>query len=170
MKRSFAIATLVATTLAVVLVAPSAYAQNANSSITVSPTVVEAGGTVHISGSVSTQMCPAVDAVTVTGLSTLFPPDGFGPTAPRDAQGAFAVRYTVPAGTPAGRYDITLRCGGANPGVSAVLTVSKPSAPVQPVAGGTGHGVVLWTGVVVACLLVAGMMFMLGRRAARHAS
>src|SRR5438132_12571389 len=52
-------------------------------------------------------------------LDTLFPPDGFGPTAARDSHGAFALTYTVPTSTPAGTYQIGARCGGGNIGVVA---------------------------------------------------
>jgi hypothetical protein len=115
---------------------PADAGQNANGSISVSPTTVPAGGVVHISGSVSTQACSASDAATLTSDSALFPPDGFGPSATRDAQGAFAVDYTIPDSTPAGTYQIGIRCGGGNVGVTASLSVTAD--PVGGVATGAG--------------------------------
>src|SRR5919199_4473726 len=105
-----------AAVLAAVLIAAPAYAAK-KASISVSPSTVPAGGTVHVSGSVPVKGCPASDGATVVGQAGLFPPDGFGPTTKRDANGDLALDYTVPTSTPAGTYNVGLRCGGAHVGV-----------------------------------------------------
>jgi len=157
----------------VVLAGGPAYAgQNADPSISVSPSVVPAGGTVRITGSVPFQGCPQPDFVRVVGLDTLFPPDGFGPTATRDSHGAFALTYTVPTSTPAGTYHIGARCGGGNIGVVAMLTVTAaPLGAPATGAGGTAHSSSLpWTVVGAGCLLLAGVLVALRRRLAGRAS
>ena len=156
----------------VVLAGGPAYAgQNANS-ISVSPSVVPAGGTVRITGSVPVQDCPQSDFARVVGLDTLFPPDGFGPTAARDSHGAFALTYTVPTSTPAGTYQIGARCGGGNIGVVATLTVTAaPVGAPATGAGGTAHSSSLpWTLVGAGCLLLAGVLVALRRRLSGRAS
>jgi hypothetical protein len=165
--RKFLIGATVVMSAVLVLTAAPAYAKSA--SITVSPTTVSAGGTVHISGSIPVNKCPASDGATVTGEAALFPPDGFGPTATRDAHGNFAVDYTVPTSTPAGTYDVGLRCGGGNVGVSASLTVTSPVGGPATGAGGTAHGSSLWTAFGIACLLLAAAAVVWGRRLARRA-
>jgi hypothetical protein len=123
-----------------VLAGGSAYAdQNANGSIEVSPSTAAAGSVVHISGSVSTIGCPKEDSAIVVGDAALFAPDGFGPEAARDSQGALALDYTVPDSTPAGTYQIGLRCGGGNVGVSATLRVTL--APAGASSRGTSNPV-----------------------------
>jgi hypothetical protein len=140
--------------------------QNGNGSISVSPATVPAGGVVHISGSVSTQACSASDAATLTSDSALFPPDGFGPSATRDGQGAFAVDYTVPDSTPAGTYQIGIRCGGGNVGVTASLHVTAdPVGGVGAGAGGaTGRSGTAATALGLAALMLAGILVILRRR------
>jgi hypothetical protein len=169
MKRSLGIPTFVAAVAAVELLAATAFAgQISSASINVVPSVVARGATVRISGSVSPQACASSDMVTVTGASALFPPDGFGPTVQRDASGNFGVDYTVPLSAPTGRYDIGLRCGGGNPGVSAVLTVSQSSGAARAGTTRTGLGwAALWMVGLIACLLVAGTAFVLRRRSKR---
>lgn len=170
MKRPHVIATVLATAAALVLVGTTAQGQTPNASVSVSPSVVGPGGTVHISGSVPVNACPASDPATLTGASALFPPDGFGPKVQRDAQGNFADDYTLPASTPGGRYEVGIRCGGGNVGVSALLRVAKPSSAPEPRGSGTSWGwVVLWAAVGVA-LLIAGTVFMLRRTLARRGS
>jgi hypothetical protein len=167
--RRFLIGATVVISAALMLTAAPAYAKSA--SISVSPSTVPAGGTVHISGSIPVNKCPASDGATVTGEAALFPPDGFGPTATRDSQGDFALDYTVPTSTPAGTYNIGLRCGGGNVGVSASLTVTAPVPSGGPAtgAGGTAHGSSLWTAFGVLCLLLAVAAVAWGRRTARRA-
>jgi hypothetical protein len=140
-----------------------------NGSISVSPSTVPPGGVVHISGSVSVQSCPSSDAATITGEAALFPPDGFGPNAARDSQGDFAVNYTVPVSTPPGTYDVGLRCGGGNVGVSAALTVSAgPVGGPATGAGGTaGGGLLVGVAVGGGLLVLAGALVALRRRLAR---
>ena len=146
-----------AAVLAAVLIAAPAYAAK-KASISVSPSTVPAGGTVHVSGSVPVKGCPASDGATVVGQAALFPPDGFGPTTKRDANGDLALDYTVPTSTPAGTYNVGLRCGGANVGVAASLTVTtNPSGGVGAGAGGTAHGSLFWTMFSAGCLLLAGV-------------
>ncbi len=120
----------------------------AASSVSVSPSTVVAGGTVVITGTIPTtgdQSCLQDDAAIITSTGALFPPDGFGPQASRDASGAFHIAYTVATSTPAGTYAIGLRCGGGNVGVSTTLRVKTPAvaassvsvSPSTVLAGGT---------------------------------
>jgi hypothetical protein len=165
--RRFLSTGVVAASAAAVLLAAPAYAKGA--SISVSPSSVPAGGTVHISGSIPTNNCPAAEGATVTGESGLFPPDGFGPTATRDSSGEFAIDYAVPATTPAAGYDVGLRCGGANIGVFARLTVT--AVPVGGPAtglGGSGHGSAWLTLFGVGCLALAGVALRGRRRLVRR--
>src|SRR5207237_4490593 len=124
-----------------------------------SPSVVAAGGTVRISGSVDPQECPTSDSAIPVATDALFP-DSFGPATARDAQGAFALNYTVPASTPAGTYQIGLRCGGGNVGVTASLRViADPIGAPATGAGGTAHGSPRgWTMSGDARLLAAGVL------------
>jgi hypothetical protein len=129
--------------LAVVLLASPAAA--AAGTITVSPSVVSVGDAVTISGLVSTAACPISDGVTITSTTGLFPQAGFGPTASRNASGAFSVTYTVPLSTPPGTYLVGLRCGGGNVGVEAKLQVvaqvsEQPARAPQAGLGGASTG------------------------------
>jgi hypothetical protein len=165
--RRFLIGAAVATSAAMVIAAPTYAAKKA--SISVSPTSVPVGSTVHISGSIPVKGCPASDGATVTSEAVLFPPDGFGPTAARDSNGDFALDYTVPTSTPAGSYDVGLRCGGGNVGVAALLTVTAgPLGGPATGAGGTAHGSVFWTAFGMSCLLLAGIAVTLRQRLARR--
>jgi hypothetical protein len=119
--RKSVLAGLAVSILSVGLAGPAA--AGPGSSISVRPKVVDAGGQVRISGSTPVSDCPADDAAILTSNADLFPPDGFGPVVPRDANGAFSVVYRVPATTPAATYQIGFRCGGGNVGVFASLRV-----------------------------------------------
>jgi len=164
--RRFLIGAAVVTSAAM-LAAPAYSAKKA--SISVSPTSVPAGSTVHISGSIPVKGCPASDGATVTAEAVLFPPDGFGPTAEREPNGDFALDYTVPTSTPAGSYDVGLRCGGANVGVGASLTVTAvPLGGPATGAGGTAQRSVFWTAFGASCLLLAGIAVTLRQRLARR--
>jgi hypothetical protein len=123
---------------AVVLLATPASA--AGGTVAVSPAVVAVGGTVRVSGSVSTTACPLPDRVTLTSTAALFPPDGFGPVASRNAGGAFAISFSVPTSTPPGTYSIGLRCGGGNVGVSANLRVIAQVSQIPVRAPQAGFG------------------------------
>jgi hypothetical protein len=159
-----------AVVLAVVLGTAPAYA--ARASISVSPSTAPAGSTVHISGSIPVKRCAASDGATITGESALFPPDGFGPTATRNAKGEFAVDYTIPTSTPGGSYALGLRCGGANVGVAASLTVTTVpvGGPETGVGGTAHHSSTAWTAIGVGCLLLAGFVLAVRRRLARSAT
>lgn len=161
--RPFFIGAVVAASAAAMFVAAPAYA--AKPSISVSPSTVSAGSTVHISGSIPVKKCAASDGATVTGEAALFPPDGFGPTATRDASGDFALDYLVPTSTPAGTYSVGLRCGGGNVGVSASLTVTPVpgGGPATGAGGTTGHST-FWTVFGAGCLVLAGLALALRRR------
>ena len=167
MRRLFAVALLGGVAAAAVLAGAASAAQNG--SISVSPSTVPAGGTVHISGSVSVQGCPPSDSATVVGNAALFPPDGFGPSAARDSQGDFSLDYTVPTPTPAGSYDVGVRCGGGNVGIAATLTVSAgPLGGPATGAGGTAHGSSTpWAVAGAGCLLLASVL-VARRRLARR--
>jgi len=173
MRRFILAMAMAAGALAIVVAAGPAYAgSNANGSISVTPSTVPAGGTVRISGSVRTDLCPAADDAIPTSTDALFPPDGFGPTTPRDAGGRFAVSYRVPTTTPAGEYVIGLRCGGGNVGVSATLKVTNdPVGAPATGAGGTAHASPnAWVAFGSACLALAGILVVFGRRRAARAS
>ena len=162
--------TAVAATMAVLVLGTGrSYAgQNANGSITVTPSVVAAGSVVHITGSVAPNLCPVSDAAIPVDTAALFPPDGFGPSAARNSTGAFDLTFTVPTSTPAGSFQIGLRCGGANVGVFATLRVTAaPSGAPATGAGGTAHGSpVLWTLLGVCCLVFAAALVVVRRRLA----
>src|SRR5262249_33899486 len=100
----------------------------AAASITVSPSSASPGSTVTVSGNVpvsGTASCAPDDAAQLTSTADLFPPDGFGPQATRDASGNFQVQYVIPATTPPGSYSIGMRCGGGNVGITATLRVTS---------------------------------------------
>jgi type 1 fimbria pilin len=170
MRRILQILVVAAIGVATVVTGGVAHAkENPNGSISVSPSTISPGGTVHISGSVSIQGCPQSDDATVTGPSALFPPDGFGPTVPRDSNGDFATDYTVPTSTPPGTYVLTVRCGGGNVGVSAQLQViSAPSGAPQTGMGGAEHrSSVPWTPIGVGFVVLAGALVGFRRKLAR---
>jgi len=162
--RRFLLGAVVAASATAMLLAAPAYA--AKPSISVSPSTVAAGSTVHISGSIPVKKCPASDGATVTGEAALFPPDGFGPTATRDSSGDFALDYVVPTSTPAGTYTVGLRCGGGNVGVGASLTVTPVPAggPAAGAGGAAGHSLSFWTLFGAGCLVLAGLVLALRRR------
>jgi hypothetical protein len=168
MNRFFQAAMVTTTVLATVILGGSAALadQNANGSIAVSPSTVSPGGTVNIHGTVSVDGCPQSDDATVGGDAALFPPDGFGPTVHRDANGAFAVDYTVPTSTPPGTYRITVRCGGGNVGVSAELRVvaAPAGAPATGAGGAAKDHSGPWTQLGLGCLALAGLLVALRRR------
>jgi hypothetical protein len=107
-------------------------------SLSVSPSTIRAGGTVTFSGVVPSG-CQQSSPVTLTDSPSLFPPDGFGPQASRNANGAFQTNFTVPSSTPPGTYSVGGRCGGGNIGVSTSLRVTTApvggATPAQPVTG-----------------------------------
>jgi hypothetical protein len=162
--RQFLIAAAAVVCIAILGTAP---AYGASASISVSPSAAPAGSTVHISGSIPVKKCPASDGATITSDSALFPPDGFGPTATRDSQGAFAVDYTVPTSTAPGSYTLGLRCGGGNVGVSATLTVTPAGGPETGAGGAAHHSASAWTAIGAVCLLLAAIVLAVRRRVAR---
>lgn len=167
--RKTLLAAVAATMAVVALGTGRAYAgQNANASITVTPSVVAAGSVVHITGFVAPRLCPVSDEAIPGDTAALFPPDGFGPPAARNSEGAFAVTFTVPTSTPAGSFQIGLRCGGANVGVFATLRVTAaPTHAPATGAGGTAHGSPLpWTLLGVCCLAFAAALVVVRRRLA----
>lgn len=99
----------------------------ASGDISVDPSTAAPGDTVTIAGTVPTDGCPSGDGAQLTSTDVLFPPDGFGPQAPRDANGKFSIQFAIPATTPPGSYSIGVRCGGGNVGISAGLTVAAPA-------------------------------------------
>ena len=165
--RRFVLGIAVALSMAAVAAAAPAY--GANASISVSPSTVPAGGTVHISGSIPVKKCPASDSATVTSEAALFPPDGFGPSAARDANGQFALDYAVPTSTPPGTYTVGLRCGGGNVGVGASLTVAPSGAPATG-AGGAAASSSVWRWIGGAFLLLAGLVLAVRWRVAGRKS
>jgi hypothetical protein len=136
----------------------------AASNITVSPSSANNGSTVTISGNVpvsGTASCDPTDPVQLTSTSDLFPPDGFGPQATRDASGNFQTQYVIPATTPAGTYSIGMRCGGGNVGVTATLRVAGTGAALPA----TGAGMLAPLTVLGVALVIFGVL-LTGRRAA----
>jgi len=124
--------TLMLTAATAAALGPSAGSVTAQqpANIAVAPSTAAPGQTITISGGVpvSGDRACAPGSAIVTSTADLFPPDGFGPEVPRGNTGAFEITYTIPAGTPAGTYQVGLRCGGGNVGVSASLVVS-PGPP-----------------------------------------
>jgi hypothetical protein len=159
---------IVALALAAVLAAAPAY--GANASISVSPSTVSPGGSVHISGSIPVKKCPASDSATVTSEASLFPPDGFGPSATRDSNGQFALDYSVPTSTAPGTYSVGLRCGGGNVGVEASLTVAPTGGPATGAGGAAPSSSSFSTLMAGACFLLAGVGVALRWRVARRKS
>ena len=112
---------------ALCLAAPAS--ASASASITISPESAAQGEQVTVAGNVpatGSASCSAGASAQLTSTADLFPAGGFGPHAVRDANGDFSVVYTIPASTPAGAYDIGIRCAGGNVGVSATLRVTEP--------------------------------------------
>jgi len=163
----------VAAVVGLVLAGGSAYAgQNANGSISVSPSIVHAGSSVHIAGSISPEACPTSDSAIPVSTAAFFPPDGFGTATDRDSQGTFDLAYSVPTSTQAGSYQISLRCGGGLVGVTATLLVTAvPVGGVATGAGGTAPPASQpWILLGVGCLGLAGVAFALRRRLAGRAT
>jgi hypothetical protein len=137
----------------------------AASGITVSPSSAHQGDTVTVSGNVpvsGTASCASGDAVQLTSTADLFPPDGFGPQATRDASGNFQVQYVIPAATPPGTYNIGVRCGGGNVGITTTLHVTSASGTLAR----TGSGVLVRLGLVGAASMALGLLLLRRRGAA----
>jgi hypothetical protein len=86
------------------------------------PTVVNPGGTVRISAASSP--CLAADQIIL--ISRAFRGHAYGEGAVYGrvhSHGAFSVTTRIRAPLPAGRYQVTGRCGGGNLGVSAFFRV-----------------------------------------------
>jgi hypothetical protein len=162
MRRLFVAAVMVA----LVLAGGSAYAVQ-NGSIGVSPSSVAPGGAVQITGSIPTKLCPALDSAIPVSTADLFPPDGFGPEAARNSKGRFALSYTVPTSTPAGTYQIGVRCGGGLVGVTAELKVTAvPVGAPATGAGGTAQDPSRW--ILFGCLGMVGTLIALRYRLSRQ--
>lgn len=101
----------------------------------VTPSTAPQGGTVTISGHVPAEPGDRSQGVRLTEGADFFPPDGFGPQLPLDASGSFRTIFVIPTTARTGAHDIGLRCGGANLGVSARVTVTPAAAPAAAVAG-----------------------------------
>lgn len=112
-----------------------------HATLSIVPAVVVAGHPVRITGSVPVTDCPAPDAATLVSTSRFFPPDGFGPKVARNASGAFATTYRVPANTPPGSYAVRFRCGGGVVNATASVRVTTPQVATVPSGGvATGAG------------------------------
>jgi hypothetical protein len=112
---------------ATLLLALSAVAFAAGTSIRVHPHRVEAGHRIHIRG--SADGCPVGDRVTL--LSEAFPHRHEFAGVPAvftrvKSGGKFERRVRIPAHRAAGRYSVTGRCGGGNLGVTAHFRVVRP--------------------------------------------
>src|SRR5207247_1594400 len=133
----------VAAVVGLVLAGGSAYGgQNANGSISVSPSIAHAGSSVHIAGSISPEACPASDSAIPVSTAAFFPPDGFGTATDRDSQGTFDLAYSVPTSTPAGSYQIR-----RTEGVGSVDTHGRRKLRTRSL---------LLLDVLAACLALAG--------------
>jgi LPXTG-motif cell wall-anchored protein len=127
---------LLALATALVLGVQAAPAGAQQAALTVSPSTAAPGHTVTFSGNVPVtgpDEC-APGSVRITSTPGLFPPDGFGPEVPRDANGDFETTFTIPANTPPGSYQIGVRCGGGNVGISATLDVTQPTTTTTTTA------------------------------------
>jgi hypothetical protein len=103
----------------------------------VSPSLVVAGHTVTVSGSVGPDAAGSECASRVTLISKAFAHthDFAGLPAVVAAvkpDGAFTAATTIPRATAAGTYTITGRCGGSNLGVSATLVVRAVATIISP--------------------------------------
>jgi hypothetical protein len=114
----------------------------AAAAINVSPSTVETGGQVTISGDVLANGQPGC---TVPGAVTLISPAFTGleefagtgaTTAQADAAGNFSTTVTLSASVGPGTYDISGRCGGGNLGVTGTLTVVPAAVSIQPTLTG----------------------------------
>ena len=118
MRAAFSLAAVVAAALC------AAGAMAAPASLTVSPSMVEAGHAVKVKG--NADGCPVGDAVTILSRAFVHTHDFAGVPAifaRVRTGGKFAVRTTIPVHKKQGRYTITARCGGGNLGVVAHLRV-----------------------------------------------
>jgi hypothetical protein len=150
----------------------------AAASLTATPSPVSAGGSITFSGNVpntGTASCAPGDAATLTSTAAFFPPDGFGPMAPRDASGNFQITYAVPSSTVPNTYTVGIRCGGGNTGVGIPVIVTAqvsqvPSGAPQAGLGGAssrGKDAIGWlAGAAVAA--VAAVAFGLTTRSRRR--
>ena len=151
--------TLLAVQIAVLFGALGATAVRAQgATIDISPATVAAGGTVTVTGVVPTTgdaSCPPEDVATLTSDAALFPPDGFGPELTRDGNGSFQLTYVVDPTTGAGVYDVAVRCGGGNVGISATLDVRAAVAPTTAPNSTTNAVVTTAPPVVIATAVTA---------------
>ena len=161
---------VVATILGVVVgLVPTLTAEAA--SIAVTPTSVPVGGTVTLTGDVlGPNGQPGCQVPgTVTLISGAFA--GQGSFQNQDvettagADGKYRVQAKILSGVAPGTYTITARCGGANLGVQATLTVT-PAPPVtgsgpesrSEAPGGPGTAPFLAAALLALALLAAGWL------------
>ena len=96
------------------------------SSLTLTPTLVRAGGTVRIRGTAGG--CPSGDTVFVLSRAFVAAHSFAGVPAVlarvrRD--GTFRAATLIPASRKPGRYGVTARCGGGNLGLLRILTIRR---------------------------------------------
>jgi hypothetical protein len=114
-------------------------------SINVSPSTATAGSTVTVSGDVLANGQPGCQAPgPVTLISDAFAGPGEfagvpAVSAPVDAAGSFSTTVHLSSSATSGSHQVTGRCGGANLGVTATITItalapSGPSVAGQPLA------------------------------------
>ena len=129
----------------------SADPAQASANIAVSPSSAPQGATVTISGTVPVASCSQSDPTQLTSTGFLFPAGGFGPQAPRAADGSFSVTYQIPGSTPVGSYVLGINCGGNPVGISATLQVTatpvSAAIRVSPTAAQPGTNLVI-SGIV----------------------
>jgi hypothetical protein len=112
--------------LAVAALAAAAGAAGSTVRLTVSPTVVHRGGTVHIRG--NADGCGRGSTVFVISRAFVHTHEFAGVSAVLArvrAGGAFRATTVIPRGRRPGRYNVTARCGGGKLGVLAHLTVRR---------------------------------------------
>jgi hypothetical protein len=164
MRRMFAVTAMVG---AIVCAAATPAAA---ATIVVSPTVVQTAGTVTVSGDVlvnGVRGCAVGDDVTLSSdaFAGLGEFAGVGAVfVATDASGHFSKTVVLKPSVPAGQYTIAGRCGGANLGVEATLTVTglpRTGASFGPLSEREAFAL----GLVLAALgLVLTRVSRLGRR------
>jgi hypothetical protein len=115
---------LVASSLALAALAGSAAADGSVARLTITPSIVHRGGTVHIRG--NADGCSVGNTVFVISRAFVHTHEFAGVSAVLArvrAGGAFRATTVIPRRRRPGRYDVTARCGGGNLGVLVHLTV-----------------------------------------------
>lgn len=129
---------------------------------TVSPTSIAAGGNVQVTGNCEASTGGfAISQAFLHDATHDFAGVGAAPFS-TDASGNFTTSASIPATIAPGSYDVTVRCGGGNLGITVVLNVT---AGGQLAATGSDAVAVAGFG---ALLLAAGVIVAVKARRPRH--